>query len=199
MLPDLPALQPLDTSDTSVSGDSDTPAIAPLTSESEENAPAADSQANPSVDPIVASTGKTPAVTSSSANSADAKAQDEQQKKFLNMLILYLPNRVMDFLDIADVSVGFGPTAKAQAWITRYMSFGGGIGGSAKLIKAYNRQYGAGLESGWSASFMMLTAENTQLYETTRGVQKYLSTIRGFLILTIMFIISGVVQEIFSL
>lgn len=98
---------------------------------------------------------------------------------FLDKLILYVPNRVLDFLDIFDVSLGFGPEVKAQAWVTRYFSFGGGVGGVAKLIKAYNRQYGAGLQSGWSLSFMMLSAEDSEMYETTRGVQKYFACYSG--------------------
>ena len=134
-------------------------------------APVADDAAIAPVPEIAAApAAKAPAVKS---KPAITKTQKEQNNKFVDMLILYLPNRVMDFLDTVDVSLGFGPVVKAKAWATRYMAFGGGIGGSAKIIKAYNRQYGAGLESGWSASFMMLTAENTELYETTRGVQKY--------------------------
>ncbi len=90
-----------------------------------------------------------------------------------NRLLLYIPNRVVDFLDIADASVGLGPTLKAKLWATRYVAFGAGFGGSASLIKAYNRQYGAGLQQGWNASFLMLSAEDTEMYETTRDVQKY--------------------------
>ncbi|MCF7791435.1 MAG: hypothetical protein K9L78_03885 [Victivallales bacterium] len=104
---------------------------------------------------------------------------NKKKKEFTDMLILYFPNRVMDFLDIVDVSLGFGPVVKAKLWATRYMAFGGGVGGSAKIIKGYNRQYGAGLESGWNASFMMLTAENTEMYETTRGVQSYFEHYTG--------------------
>jgi hypothetical protein len=108
-----------------------------------------------------------------------SKEQKKQQEKFTDMLILYFPNRIMDLLDVVDVSLGFGPAVKAKVWATRYMSFGGGIGGTAKVIKGYNRQYGAGLESGWSAAFMMLTAENTEMYSTTRGVQKYFEYTEG--------------------
>ena len=90
-----------------------------------------------------------------------------------NRLILYFPNRIMDLLDIGDVSLGLGPVAKAKVWGTRYMAFGAGLGSSAKLIKGYNRQYGAGFESGWNGSFMMLSAEDTKMYETTRDVQDF--------------------------
>ncbi len=94
-------------------------------------------------------------------------------------LLLYFPNRFVDMADMADVSAGFGPTVKGKLWVTRYMAFGGGIGGSAKIIKAYNRQYGAGLQSGWNASFMMLSAENTEMTETTRDVQQYFNYYSG--------------------
>lgn len=105
---------------------------------------------------------------------ADKEAVNKQDKEaFKDKLILYVPNRVVDFLDMFDVGLGFGPVLKAKLWATRWMAFGGGIGGSAKVVKGYNRQYGAGLESGWSGSFMMLTAENTEMYETTRGLQTF--------------------------
>ncbi|HJO93599.1 MAG TPA: hypothetical protein QF753_09390 [Victivallales bacterium] len=94
-------------------------------------------------------------------------------------LALYFPNRLVDMADMIDISLGFGPTARAKVWVTRYMAFGGGIGGSAKAIKAYNRQYGAGLQSGWDGSFMMLTAANLEMYESTRDVQTYFEHYKG--------------------
>jgi len=102
-----------------------------------------------------------------------------QKDTWGDKLLLYFPNRVMDAMDIIDVSLGFGPTVKANLWTTRYFQFGGGIGGAAKVIKGYNRQYGAGLQSGWNASFMMLTAENTEVTNTTRGVQSYFCSYQG--------------------
>jgi hypothetical protein len=95
------------------------------------------------------------------------------KESWKNRLILYVPNRVVDFLDIGDAALGLGPTIKTKVWATRYMAFGAGVGTSAKLIKAYNRQYGAGFESGWNFSFAMLSAEDTKMYATTRDVQKY--------------------------
>ncbi len=96
-----------------------------------------------------------------------------QKQTWGDRLILYIPNRALDFLDMADLSLGIGPVAKAKVWGTRYFAFGGGFGGTAKLVKAYNRQYGAGFESGWSVSFAMISAENDSIYDTTRDVQKY--------------------------
>ena len=113
------------------------------------------------------------AAKTESIDSNLAQFPPDAKESWKDRLILYIPNRVVDFLDIVDVSLGIGPTLKAKVWITRYAAFGAGFGGSAKLIKGYNRQYGAGLEQGWNASFLMLSAEDTEMYETTRDVQKY--------------------------
>lgn len=122
-----------------------------------------------------------PMITSVPSPQANPTAQRVGPAKdtWGDKLLLYFPNRIVDFTDIVDVGAGFGPTVKAKLWATRYMSFGGGIGGSAKVLKAYNRQYGAGLESGWNASFMMLSAENTEMTETTRDVQQYFNYYSG--------------------
>ncbi len=88
-------------------------------------------------------------------------------------VILYVPNRLLDLGDIVDISLGFGPIIKANVWITRYCAYGAGIGGSAQIGKWYNRQYGTRLESTWNASFMMLTAENTEITNSLSEVQKY--------------------------
>lgn len=102
-----------------------------------------------------------------------------QNDTWTDKLILYVPNLFMNAFDIVDVSVGFGPTVKAKTWATRYFAFGGGIGGSAKLIKGWHRQYGVGLQSGWNASFMMLSAENTEMTNTSRDVQSYFNHYTG--------------------
>ena len=113
------------------------------------------------------------AAPTESVESNLAQYPPDPGESWKNRLILYIPNRTVDCLDMLDVSLGFGPVLKAKLWATRFMSFGGGIGGTAKLVKAYNRQYGAGLESGWSGSFTAISAEDVEMYETTRDVQKY--------------------------
>lgn len=122
-----------------------------------------------------------PMITSAPSPQANPTVQKGGPAKdtWGNKLLLYFPNRFVDMADMVDVDAGFGPTVKAKLWATRYMAFGGGIGGSAKIIKGYNRQYGAGLESGWNASFMMLSAENTEMTETTRDVQQYFNYYSG--------------------
>ncbi len=143
--------------------------------------------------------GETPNITSGSDNSymvatappaVEGKLKQPPQKvasdktelvknPWWGVALLYIPNRVLDALDIFDIGIGVGPTVKAQGWITRYFSFGAGIGSSAMLIKGYNRQYGAALQSGWSASFLCYTAEQSERYDTTRGIQKYFINYKG--------------------
>ncbi|HBM15240.1 MAG TPA: hypothetical protein DD381_02680 [Lentisphaeria bacterium] len=117
-------------------------------------------------------------VTAPQSNSASQRIGPKKDT-WGDKLLLYFPNRFVDMADMIDLSLGFGPTVKAKIWATRYVALGGGIGGSAKLIKGYNRQYGAGLESGWNASFLMLSAENMEMSDTTRGVQKYFNYYTG--------------------
>lgn len=95
------------------------------------------------------------------------------EEPFSNKLLLYIPNRFLDLLDISSVTLGFGPRAKAELMATRAMNFGAGIGASADLVKAYNRQYGCALENGWDASAFWITAEDSEITKSTRMVQKY--------------------------
>lgn len=110
------------------------------------------------------------AVSCAFAFAGAAKAEDT----YADQMILYLPNRIVDMFDMFSLSLGFGPTVKLQGWGTRFWSFGAGTGADAKVIKGYNRQYGCGLQdTRWATSFMMMSSENTEVSDTTRGVQSY--------------------------
>lgn len=92
---------------------------------------------------------------------------------FADKLLLYFPNRFLDLTDTFTLCLGFGPAVKGEVRATRAVSFGGGIGATADLVKAYNRQYGAELKEGWDTSFFWMAAEDTEIPKATRGVQKY--------------------------
>ncbi len=91
----------------------------------------------------------------------------------VDTILLYLPNRIVDFVDIFSLNLGFGPKIKAEFRLTRAFSFGSGIGVSALMIKDYNRQYGFGLENGWDGYFTCIFAEDTERKPTTRLVKEY--------------------------
>ncbi len=88
-------------------------------------------------------------------------------------LLMYIPNRAVDFVDCFSATVGFGPAIEGRAWVTRWLSFGGGIGATAKVVKQINRQYGTCLDSGWNAHFMVISAEAYEIEKCSRGVKKY--------------------------
>ena len=88
-------------------------------------------------------------------------------------ILLYLPNRVMDLLDIFSLNIGVGPVAEARLMATRYCDVGAGIGLSAKLYKDFNRQYGLGLEEGWYWSFIFVSEEQYALTESLGSVKLY--------------------------
>lgn len=101
-------------------------------------------------------------------------AVNAAEDTYAGKAMLFIPNRIVDTADMFSLDVGFGPTVKLEGWLTRYFSFGGGKGMTAKAIKEYNRQYGAGLENcRWSGSFGSFYTENTELTNTTRDVKSY--------------------------
>jgi hypothetical protein len=79
-----------------------------------------------------------------------AKADDVWSK-----IALYIPNRVMDALDVFTVSVGVGPVARAELHATRAFAFGAGVGAEVMAVKGANRQYGVCREAGYDLSFAM--------------------------------------------
>lgn len=93
---------------------------------------------------------------------------------------LYLPNRVLDILDIFSVTLGVGPVAEARLMGTRMVDIGAGYSASTfKLYKDYNRQYGIGVEDGWYWSFVLVGEEKYALREGSLLVDKYTEIRRG--------------------
>ncbi len=88
-------------------------------------------------------------------------------------LLFYLPNRILDVMDIFTLNLGFGPTAKMELQVTRAFGFGAGVGATYKMYKAWNRQYGFGRQVGWDAAFTCVYAENIEVDDTTRLVHHY--------------------------
>jgi hypothetical protein len=98
---------------------------------------------------------------------------------FDEQLLLYLPSRAVDLADIFSLNLGFGPKVKGEGRLTRFVSAGGGIGSSVNLVKDYNRQYGCNMEEGWNAGFLWIASEESEVYRSTRGVQKYIYQFNG--------------------
>ena len=95
------------------------------------------------------------------------------QASVLDKLVMYVPNRIIDVMDVFSLSLAFGPTARGEVWCTRPFAFGAGTGVLAKAAKAYNRQYGFGLESGWETSFAAASAEQKELSHSIGSLKDY--------------------------
>ena len=94
-------------------------------------------------------------------------------------ILLYIPNRIMDLLDIFSLNIGVGPVAEARLMATRYCDVGAGIGMTAKLYKDFNRQYGLGFEEGWYWSFIFVGEESYSMLASTSLVDKYVECRAG--------------------
>lgn len=82
-------------------------------------------------------------------------------------ILLYIPNRICDLFDLFSVSVGVGPTIRAELMATELVKVGGGVDfGSLRAFKDWNRQYGFGLQRGWYWSLVCAGEENQRRWNT---------------------------------
>ena len=88
-------------------------------------------------------------------------------------LLLYVPNRILDFADMFSVTLGFGPAIGIEGQVTQHLALGGDAGPTAQMIKGINRQYGFAKQSGWDVSFLMIGAENRDRVDAVGSVKDY--------------------------
>ena len=88
-------------------------------------------------------------------------------------ILLYIPNRIVDFMDMFSLTLGFGPAIGAEVQATKYLGIGGQVGPTAQMIKGINRQYGFAKQSGWDASFLMISSENRDREGAIGSVKDY--------------------------
>ena len=82
-----------------------------------------------------------------------------------NDVLLWIPNRVMDFTDIVSWGAGFCGGAKVGARVTRAIDFNLGDAFYIVIRKDYNRWISGSLEQGHSFSFIYFGTENYQVDE----------------------------------
>lgn len=93
---------------------------------------------------------------------------------FLEKVALYIPNRLIDALDLFSFSLGVGPVIEARLMGTRFVDVGAGASLFCyKFYKNYNRQYGLGVEEGWYWSFIFVGEERYSMLSSTSLVDKY--------------------------
>lgn len=103
----------------------------------------------------------------------NAYSYDSAANPVLDKLAFYLPNRILDALDMFSVELGFGPTARCELMATEWVKGGGGVGATARVVKSYNRQYGFCLQNGWYWQFVTVGATEIDRVDGTRWVQDF--------------------------
>ena len=83
----------------------------------------------------------------------------------IDSILLWLPNRVLDFCDIFSWGIGVGG-GKADIRITRAIEFGAGDGFAVMLHRDdFNRQFGISLEQGHNLNFLYFGCEEYRVDE----------------------------------
>ena len=91
----------------------------------------------------------------------------------MDTILLYIPNRIVDFADVVSGTLEFGTAIGAEAQVTQWMALGGDVGPTVQMVKGINRQYGFTKESGWNSSFLMVSAERKERTDSVGSVKDY--------------------------
>ena len=118
-----------------------------------------------------------------SASGADSVARDvcvlTRGDGVLEAFALYIPNRLIDALDMFSLNLGAGPFIEARLMCTRLIDVGAGAGLVTKAFKDHNRQYGFGIEENYYWSLIFVGAEDFMISNGTSLIDKYLEQREG--------------------
>ena len=110
---------------------------------------------------------------------AEKNATEEFFDRLPEKLVFYIPNRLLDALDMFSVNVGAGLVAQARLMCTRAIDVGAGWGTTAKLYKSHNRQYGCGIEEMWYYSLICIGEEHYSMITNSPWVDNYVEIRAG--------------------
>ena len=80
---------------------------------------------------------------------AESPVPSKKTSPLLDAVVLYVPNRILDILDMFSLNIGAGLGARAELHATQALKVGGGIDYCMfKAMKDTNRQYGACMQNG---------------------------------------------------
>lgn len=110
---------------------------------------------------------------------AEPSAANEFFERLPEKLVFYIPNRLLDALDMFSVNVGAGIVAQARLMCTRAIDVGAGWGTTAKIYKSHNRQYGVGIEEMWYYSLISIGEEHYSMLNNSAWVDNYVEMRAG--------------------
>lgn len=103
----------------------------------------------------------------------EQKEAQERKEWIYSNICCYIPNRILDLLDIVSIDLKGGIYFGAGFQITRAFGLGGQIGYNAGLYKDINRQYGIACESGYQGQIGFISAEDVSVFNPIGSVQTY--------------------------
>ncbi|HCE42385.1 MAG TPA: hypothetical protein DET40_02410 [Lentisphaeria bacterium] len=154
-------------------------AAAPVAEVKKEEAPAAAPVAEAPKAEEAKPEAAAPAAEEKKAEAPKAAAKPEEAKSSFDKysiaktVVMYLPNRIIDILDIVTMDVGAGASFGAEARITRWLQFGGMTIDRYFVGKNCSRQFGGGYEAGWNYEMFCLDAEAKYVDYTFGSMNKY--------------------------
>jgi|GEM_PF-1669172 hypothetical protein len=75
-------------------------------------------------------------------------------------LLMYVPNRVCDVLDLLTLRIGAGPKLGAGVQVTEFFQFKGETGESGFFGLGFDRQWGGGVYNGFSYGLLWFDRDN---------------------------------------
>ena len=97
----------------------------------------------------------------------------EITQKVASAICCYIPNRIMDFLDMTSLDLKGGLYGGLGFQITKCFGLGAQGGMNVGLYKDVNRQYGLGFQRGYEAQLVFLTWENTSVTDPIGTVKEF--------------------------
>ena len=97
------------------------------------------------------------AATTDNSLSPASKVEEDKgshTNDMVKVMLLYIPNRLIDVTDIFTMSLGVGGHGAMDVHLTRYFQLGAWHGPNYFIAKGYARQYGGGLQDGTEAGII---------------------------------------------
>ncbi|GEM_PF-3334030 len=150
----------------------------------EEAKPEAAAPAAPAPAPVAEAA---PAPAAPAAAPAEQAKPAEAQKgssidgaAILKTIVMYIPNRIIDVLDIVTFDAGVGPTFGAEVRMTRWFQIGGMSGDRYFIGKNYARQAGGGYDGGWNYELFCYSAEKRYVDDNFGTMKEYVTKEKTF-------------------
>jgi len=89
------------------------------------------------------------------------------------VILLWLPNILLDITDIVSVDAGVGSETALEVDLTKYLGIGFAFGEKYFIQKGFSRQYGGGYSSGWDMQFLCFNTEKRYVEDTFGTTKRY--------------------------